>query len=222
MATDFPFDCVGFDLDGTLVDSAGDIAASVNAALAAIGHTPWSVDQVRPMIGGGSRDLLRRVLATTGDDDQLDTLLPVVLDYYEAHMTDLTRPFPGAVAAIDTLRARGVTLAVVTNKREHFAVKLLGELGLRDRFATVIGGDAAGLTAMKPHRAPIDLMVARCGATRAAFVGDSAYDVLAAKAAGIPVLVFTEGDTLGGDAGFAHYDDLIPSLERQGALTGST
>ena len=210
--SDFPFDCVGFDLDGTLVDSAGDIAASVNAALAALPRAPLSIEQVRPMIGGGSRELLSRVLQSTGDESELDRLLPILLDYYEYHMTDLTRPFAGAVEALDALAMRGVTLAIVTNKREHFAVKLLRALDLSDRFTCVIGGDSAGLAAMKPDRAPIDLMIARCGARRAAFVGDSHYDVLAAQAAGIPVALFGDAD-IGADIRFAHYADLVTSLE---------
>jgi len=215
MTTDFPFDCVGFDLDGTLVDSAGDIAASVNAALTEIGRAPLSVDDVRPMIGGGSGLLLERVLATTGDADQLDRLLPVLLAYYDAHMTDRTRPYPGAVAAIDALTARGVTLAVVTNKREQFALKLLRDLGLIGRFAWIIGGDHPGLAAPKPDRAPIDLMIARCGAKRAVFVGDSSYDVDSAHAAGIPVALFAPdgGDTLNADIVFDHFDGLIAALE---------
>ena len=214
--SDFPFDCLGFDLDGTLVDSAGDIAASVNAALAAIGRAPLSVEAVRPMIGGGSRILLERVLAASGDGAALDRIYPILLAYYDAHMTDLTRPYPGAVAALDTLRARGVTLAVVTNKREAFAVKLLRELGLADRFACVIGGDSPGLAAPKPDRAPIDLMIARCGAHRAAFVGDSVYDVDAACAADVPVALFSpDGAAVrGASAAFAHYSDLIATLER--------
>ncbi len=212
---DFPFDCVGFDLDGTLVDSAGDIAASVNAAIAAIGHAPLPVDAVRPMIGGGSRVLLERVLIASGDEGQLDRLMPILLDYYEAHMTDRTLPYAGAIEALDALRARGVTLAVVTNKREHFATKLLRELGLSGLFACVIGGDSPGLSAPKPDRAPIDLMIRRCAATRAAFVGDSIYDVRAAQAASIPVALFLPdgGEGLGAEAVFARYESLIGTLE---------
>jgi phosphoglycolate phosphatase len=215
--TDFPFALVGFDLDGTLVDSVADLAAAVNHALATIGRAPLTVEQVRPMIGGGSRLMLSRALAATGGDDATDALLPILLDHYAAHVADLTRPFPGVAESLDALRARGAILAVVTNKLEHLSVALLGALGLLDRFACVIGGDTAGLTATKPDRAPIDLMQARCATGgRAAFVGDSVYDVRAAQAAGIPVALFMPdgGDTLGADTVFAHYADLIPTLER--------
>ena len=215
---DFPFDLVGFDLDGTLVDSVGDLAASVNHALGAIGRAPLDIETVRPMIGGGSRVMLQRALLATGGDEALDPLLPVLLDYYDAHMTDRTRPFPGAAGALDALRDRGVTLAVVTNKREYFSLKLLGALGLLDRFACVIGGDTAGLAAPKPDRAPIDLMIARCGGHHAAFVGDSAYDVDAARAAGIPVALFSPdgSNKPNADAVFTRYDALTATLEKLG------
>ena len=215
--TDFPFALVGFDLDGTLVDSVADLAAAVNHALAEIGRPPLTVDQVRPMIGGGSRVMLQRALAMTGGDEQLDDLLPGLVDFYAAHIVDHTRPFPGVVDALDTLRAQGVALAVVTNKREQLSVALLEALGLTDRFTCVIGGDTPGLAAMKPDRAPIDLMLRRCcTAGPAAFVGDSVYDVEAARAAGIPVALFAPdgSEVPGADAIFADYRDLLATLTR--------
>ena len=215
--SDFPFALVGFDLDGTLVDSVADLAAAVNHALAEIGRAPLTVEQVRPMIGGGSRVMLQRALIATGGDEQLDRLLPGLVDFYLAHIVDHTRPYPGVVEALDALRARGVTLAVVTNKREQLSFALLDALGLTDRFACIIGGDAPGLVAMKPDRAPIDLMLRQCRvAGRAAFVGDSIYDVEAARAAGIPVALFAPdgGDIPGASAVFTDYRDLLPTLAR--------
>ena len=210
---DFPFDCVGFDLDGTLVDSAGDLAAAVNHALAAAGREPVSVAQVRGMIGGGARLMLQSALRATGGDERLDELLPLLLDHYDAHIAVTTRPFPGAIDALDALAAQGVTLAVVTNKREHFTTKLLGELGLLDRFATVISGDTIPGKA-KPDPAPIALMIARCGARCPAFVGDSIYDVAAAHAAGVPVALFSPGgsNAPGADAVFEDYAALVATL----------
>jgi phosphoglycolate phosphatase len=214
---DFPFGLIGFDLDGTLVDSVADLAAAVNYALAEIGRAPLAIDQVRPMIGGGSRVMLQRALVATGGDERLDELLPSLLDFYAAHIIDHTRPFAGVVDALDHLRARGVTLAVVTNKREHFSLALLDALGLTDRFTCIIGGDTPGLTAMKPDRAPIDLMLHKCSSCGpAAFVGDSIYDVDAARAAGVPVALFAPdgGGIPGANAIFADYRDLLPTLTR--------
>jgi phosphoglycolate phosphatase len=222
---DFPFGLVGFDLDGTLVDSVADLAAAVNHALAEIARPPLSIDQVRPMIGGGSRVMLQRALLATGGDERLDDLLVVLLDFYAAHIIDHTRPFPGVVDALDDLQAQGVTLAVVTNKREHFSLALLDALGLTDRFACIIGGDTPGLAAIKPDRAPIDLMLRKCRDARpAAFVGDSIYDVDAARAAGVPVALFAPdgGAIPGADATFADYRDLLSTLTRMAGTKPAT
>lgn len=218
---DFPFGLVGFDLDGTLVDSVADLAAAVNHALAEIGRAALTIDQVRPMIGGGSGVMLQRALIATGGDERLDELLPEMLAFYAAHIVDHTRPFPGAVEALDALRKMGVALAVVTNKREHFSFALLDALGLTDRFSCIIGGDTPGLPAMKPDRAPIDLMMRKCGDARpTAFVGDSIYDVDAAHAAGVPVALFAPDGTgiPGADAMFADYRDLLPTLTRMAEI----
>ncbi len=213
--SDFPFGLVGFDLDGTLVDSVADLTAAVNHALAEIGRPPLAIDQVRPMIGGGSRVMLQRALVATGGDERLDNLLPILLDFYAAHIVDHTRPFAGVVTALDHLQSLGVTLAVVTNKREQLSIALLTALGLADRFACIIGGDTSGLTATKPDRAPIDLMLRRCPTSRpAAFVGDSIYDVDAARAAGIPVALFAPDGTSipGADTVFTDYRALPETL----------
>jgi phosphoglycolate phosphatase len=152
----------------------------------------------------------------------LDLLLQRLLAYYEAHIADLTRPFPGALAALDRLAAAGVKIAIVTNKRERLARLVLDQLGLTHRFATIIGGDRLGDGRAKPARDLIDLMVDECGGGRAAFVGDTVYDVQAARNAGIPVVTFNPGfpdmpaGDLGADAVIDHYDALIPAIERLG------
>jgi phosphoglycolate phosphatase len=219
-AMTFPFAIVGFDLDGTLLDTSGDLAAAVNHALGSAGRPPLTVEQVRPMIGGGSRHMLAQGMAATGGytDDELDVLQQRLLAFYEANIAVHTRPFPGCLDALDALAERGVALAVVTNKYEHLAREVLGALGLLDRFVTVIGGDTMGPGRAKPAPDPIQAMVERCGGGRAAFVGDSIYDVGAAKAAGVPVLACAFGflsqpvETLGADAVIGHYDTLIATL----------
>lgn len=219
----FPFGIVGFDLDGTLLDTSADLAAAVNHALAVAGRAPVTVADVMARVGGGSRAMLAQVLAATGggDDGLLDRLLPELLDFYAANIVVHTRPYPGLEAALDALRERGVTLGVATNKRERFAVDLVDRLGLAHRFACVIGGDTAGLAAPKPAPDAIRLMVARCGGGgRAAFVGDSGFDVAAAQAAGVPAIACRFGfsgdgvDGLGADAVIDGFDQLIPALER--------
>lgn len=223
------FDIVGFDLDGTLVDTSGDLAAAVNHALALAGRAPLTPAQVRPMIGGGAKHMLRQTLDATGgcDDAAFRPLYHALLDFYGRHVSVHSRPFPGAVAALEALAAEGVSLAVVTNKFEEFARTLLDDLGLTRHFACIIGGDTLGKGNAKPSPAPIRAMIERCGGGRAAFVGDSTYDIQAARAAGVPAIAVSFGFLLGpvedlaADAVIDGYDALIPTLARLSA-TSST
>jgi phosphoglycolate phosphatase len=222
--TDFPFAIVGFDLDGTLLDTSGDLTAAVNHALASIGRPLLSVERVKTMIGGGGKHMLAQGMAATGgcDPDELDRLFKILLGYYEAHIAIETRPFPGAMAVIDQLDAMGVKAAIVTNKHEAMADKVLHELGIRGRFTALIGGDTMGPGLAKPHRAPIDEMIRRSGGGSAAFVGDSIYDIMAAKNAGLPSVACSFGflmqpvEELEADAVIDHFDELIPTLKRLG------
>ena len=215
----FPFDIVGFDLDGTLLDTSRDLAAALNHALAIDGRPALDVAQVVPMIGGGARRMLAHGLAATcgGSDAALDLLFPLLLDFYRDHIARFTLPYPGLIASLDALQARGVRLAVCTNKAEPLAIKLLDELSMSDRFAAVIGGSPD--RPAKPSAAPIHEMIARAGGGRAAFVGDSHFDVDAARNAGIPSVAVSFGfpggpvADLSADAVIDHYDELIPALE---------
>ncbi|HEX8484584.1 HAD-IA family hydrolase [Sphingomonas sp.] len=217
--TAFPFRIVGFDFDGTLLDTSGDLAAAVNHALASVDRAPLSVEQVKPMIGGGARHMLAQGMAMTGgcDEAALDTLHQRLLAFYEANLSVHTRPFPGALDALDALAARGVRLGIMTNKIERYARTILANLGLTDRFAAIVGGDTMGVA--KPDPAPIHAMVDRCGGGAAAFVGDSIYDVRAARAAGLPVIACSFGfltgpvSELGADAVIDRYEDLMGTLE---------
>jgi phosphoglycolate phosphatase len=216
----FPFAIVGFDLDGTLVDTAGDLTAAVNHALALAARAPLTEAQVRPMIGLGAKHMLEQGFAATGGlpGDDFERLFRELLRHYEANIAVYSRPFPGLIDALDGLDALGVRVAVVTNKREHMARKLLDILGLADRFATIIGGDTLGPGNAKPSPAPILAMIEQCGGGRAAFVGDSIYDVTAAKAADVTSILVGFGfldrpaDELGADLIIDHYDELIPLL----------
>ena len=214
----FPFRIVGFDLDGTLADTAADLTAAVNHALSLIGRAPLTEAEVRPMIGQGAKHMLAQGLTATGGipDGGVDPLFVDLLRYYEAHIAVHTHLFPGVTALLDRLDALGVRPAVVTNKAERPARKLLAELGIADRMASIIGGDT--LASRKPSPEPIHAMIAQCGGGRAAFVGDSIFDVMAAKGANATSVIVRFGfldrapEAFGADHVVGHYDELLPLL----------
>jgi phosphoglycolate phosphatase len=220
MAT-FPFDVVGFDLDGTLLDTHEDLAAAVNHALALVDRAPVPAGEVRNLVGGGIRLMLERALAMTGGipEAAVEGLHAELLTFYEANIAVRTRLFPGGLAMLDGLAARGVKLAVVTNKLEGLAVKLFHELALSDRFFAIIGGDTLGAERRKPRPDMLEEMVRRAGGGRAAYVGDSSFDTGAARAAGLPCVACSFGfndlpvHELGADGVIDHFDELIGTLE---------
>jgi phosphoglycolate phosphatase len=223
--TDISFQIVGFDLDGTLVDSSGDLTAAVNDTLAFAKRPLLTVEQVKSMVGGGAKHMLAQGLEATGGctPEEFRPLYKRMLAYYAAHLSVHTRPFPGVIETLDRLDARGIKSAIVTNKFEGFARKLLDDLGLTARFTCIIGGDTMGPGLSKPNRAPIDEMIKRSGGGRAVFVGDSIYDIMAAKNAGIPGIAAAFGfllepvEAMDADAVIESFEDLIPALERLSA-----
>lgn len=211
------FATIGFDLDGTLLDTSGDLGAAVNHALGLAGRSQVPHSAVSGLIGGGARLMLSRALALTGGDDGVDQerLFAELLAYYEANIAVHTALYPGAAAMLDALEASGTKIAVVTNKREPMARKLFDELGLTARFACIIG---AGTYPLKPAPDALHAMVAQCGGGAAAFVGDTTFDTRAAQAAGLPSVAVSFGfcdappHQLEADVVIDHFDALIPAL----------
>lgn len=216
--SDIPFDIVGFDLDGTLIDTSGDLAAAVNYAIGTIGRPPFPVEAIKPFVGKGAKIMLERALAASGGDESghLDALTPVLLDYYAQNLAIHSRPYPGLIEAMDALEAAGVKLAVCTNKAERFTIPLMHQIGLSDRFASIVGGDTVGVA--KPDPAPIQEMIARAGGGCCIFVGDTINDIAGARNAGIPNVAVSFGfldgpvDNLAADAVIDHFDELVPLL----------
>jgi phosphoglycolate phosphatase len=177
---------VVFDLDGTLVDSAGDIAASVNAALARLapGSPPLPLARVTGFVGDGARTLIERVLRYQGLALEPDAVLPVYLECYRERLLATTRLYPGIEDALSGLAAKGATLAVLTNKPGDMSRALLEGLGAGLRFARVWGG--GDTPARKPDPAGLVALAAELDAPLAStwMVGDSAIDVQTARAAG--------------------------------------
>lgn len=219
--SNFPFATVLFDLDGTLVDSNLDLAPAVNHALALEGRAPVALGDVRKFIGGGAALMLERALVATGgavSHARFGELNEALLAHYIEHIADNTVPFPGVVDALDALVAKGCKLALCTNKAEEPARALLDALDLTRYFASIHGGDTLGRERAKPAPDMLLAAAADCGGGRAAMIGDSTFDVRAAKNAAMPVVAFAGGypdeplDELGADAVIAHYDELVGVL----------
>jgi phosphoglycolate phosphatase len=212
---------VVFDLDGTLVDTAPDLHAALNAILAREGLSPVAFDAARPMIGGGARTLMERGLAARGRvlaTAEVDKLYADFVAHYAGHIADRSRPFPGVETALDALAERGYRLVVCTNKLEWLSVRLLDLLGLKPRFAAICGQDTFGV--QKPDPTMLLKTIEAGGGTpdRAVMVGDSLTDIATARAAGIPVVAVEFGytdapvATFSPDRVISHYDQLIETI----------
>ncbi len=205
-----------FDLDGTLVDSAPDLADALDTLLASEGHAPLGLAITRALIGHGMATLVQRGFARHGvalSGPALAAMTERFLKIYTSHLSRKTRPYPGATEAIVALRTAGWRLAVCTNKLEASARGILHDLGLASAFAIVAGPDTFGIA--KP--APGHLLNCLDGANRglpAVMIGDSEVDSAAARAAGLPFVLVRWGyaarpaDEIGADARVAHFSEI--------------
>jgi len=177
------FDVVLLDLDGTLLDTRRDLVASTNHVRATFGLPPLDAHAVERLVGHGARVLVERALGA--ERARVHEGVRRFLEHYEEHCLDHTRPYPGMAELVDSLSARGVRFAVITNKPERLSRKILAGLGLVDGMVAVIGGDT--FPERKPHPRGVEHVLERCAAdrSRALMVGDSAVDVETARAAGI-------------------------------------
>ena len=218
--TDIPFDVVAFDLDGTLADTAPDLAAALNHTLAALGRETVPTESVRHLVGHGAKALLRKGLAATGEapEELVEQGFPVFIDYYGRNICEGTKAYPDVEAALDRLVAQGIAVAMCTNKPEELTHRLLDALGWSSRFEVIVGGDT--LPVKKPDPAPLHEAIARAGGGRSAFVGDSITDADTARAARIPFVAVSFGfsdrpaEKLGADAVIDDYRELVGVLER--------
>jgi phosphoglycolate phosphatase len=187
-----------FDLDGTLVDTAPDLINALNFILDREGLPPVPLKSARNMIGAGARKLIERGLELEGRNasiQDIGRLTTEFIDYYAAHIADVSRPFEGLESALDDLTGRGFRLAVCTNKLEWLSKRLLDELGLSPRFAAICGADTFGVS--KPDPTILRQTIARAGGdpSSAIMVGDAGPDIGVARRAGIPVIGVTFGYT---------------------------
>lgn len=212
-----------FDLDGTLVDTAPDLLHATNHIMARHGVAPVDLEVIRHAVGRGARMMIDTALASHGlrlGAAELNLYVAEFLDYYGRNIAVDSRPFPGAEDALRALSERGARLGVCTNKNEGLARKALAELRLDHLFGAVLGGDS--LPVRKPHpRHMLAAIEAVGGSPKAALmVGDSAPDIEAAKAAGVPVIAVSFGyssepvENLSPDALIATFAELEPVATR--------
>jgi phosphoglycolate phosphatase len=208
-----------FDLDGTLVDTVADLTNALNDVLVRRGHAAVPGETIRACVGHGARAMIEEALRRLRARGDIDLMLEEFLVHYEANIATESRPYPGAVAALESLAARGATLAICTNKREHLTRKLLQELDLTRYFSGLAGRDTFPVS--KPDPAHLLGTIELAGGPRTAvMVGDSDIDVITANAAGVPIVLARFGygpapkDGARADALIDHFDELQPRLER--------
>ncbi len=194
-----------FDLDGTLLDTVEDIALALNRALGEKHLGTLTTAQVRDLIGRGVPTLITRAIARLGiavDPVAEGSLLERFYFHYgRLHMLDECNAsvYPGVAAGLGELHGLGLRLAVVTNKQKHFAVDLLSRLGLSDWIDVVVGGDSCERRKPDPQPLQFACTALRVEPSEALMVGDSVNDVLAARAARLPVVCVPYGYNEGSD-----------------------
>jgi len=214
------FDAILFDLDGTLVDTAPDLCVALNHTLATIGLAPLQLDEVQSLVGNGARAMLSRGLDKHKAEADLDALFNVFLEYYADNIAGSSQIFDGLIPVVEKLADADIQFAVCTNKPEGLSRKLLRELGIADHFPVVVGGDSLPVRKPDPEHILATVRQMKSTPDRSLMIGDSANDVIAAKAANIPVIAVTFGYTdvpvreLGADLVIEHFDELLAAVTK--------
>ncbi|MGB5224546.1 MAG: phosphoglycolate phosphatase [Arenicellales bacterium] len=209
---------VMIDLDGTLINTAPDLADCVNIMLERMGRDPWPLDKVSGWIGNGVSRLVKRALTDSmdgePDSDDYEKAYALFLEAYGENVSAKSRPYDGVVAGLEKLKNMGFRLACVTNKAEAFTLPLLADLELDGYFELVVSGDS--LPRKKPDPLPLTHACEYFGITpdQGILIGDSANDVKAAIAAGMPVICVNYGYNQGVDLTTLQTQGVIDSLDK--------
>ncbi|GFO56716.1 haloacid dehalogenase [Geomonas sp. Red276] len=173
-----------FDLDGTLIDSLPDLTDAANRMREHFGLSPFTIPDVRKLVGQGARSLVERALPGASDS-QVEEGLEIFLAYNLAHIADKTRPYPGVAETLQALHDRGFTMALVSNKNVALCREVLAKLGLDRFFPTVLGADS--LPFRKPSPEPVLALVKKfeLDPRECAMIGDSINDMAAGEGAGV-------------------------------------
>lgn len=209
-----------FDLDGTLVNSAPDIGNAANKMLQTMGEPLATKQQIRSWIGNGIPKLVKRALTKSVDAEPDASLfeyaLPIFMMHYERDVCVDSTLYPGVLNTLKDLSANGYVLGCVTNKQASCTEPLLDQIGIASYFSAVVSGDTC--KNRKPHPEPIHYLIKKMGLTEkdCLLVGDSAHDIGAAKAAGIPAIAVTYGyhqgidlSTLSAQAVVDNFGDIV-------------
>ncbi len=213
---------VVFDLDGTLADTAPDIAAALNVALTDLGYPPLPLRDVKRMVGGGARLLVERAIAASGgasENQAVDRAYRVFLDAYAVTPSRYGTLYAGAAEELVTLKRRGWRIGVCTNKPHDLAAELIAAFGVAGNVDGLIGGSSRHR--LKPAPDMLLALIDEIGVdtARAVMVGDSAADVGCARACGVVSIVFAHGygdrpaTQLGADMVRPGFDGLADVLE---------
>jgi len=212
-----------FDLDGTLVDSAPDLCASLNEVLRARNHGPLTVAEIKPMVGDGVPLLVARAFAARGGTaDEAAAALPEYTKIYEANATRSSRPYPGVPETLALLRRHGYRTAICTNKLQRASEIMVRDLGLAPLFDGIAGGDR--FPVRKPDAGHLLRLIETLGGDRerAMMIGDSENDAAVGHAAQVPVVLMSYGyarhdpATLGAARVLDRFDQLPAALEELG------
>ncbi len=212
---------IAFDLDGTLVHTAPDLMGTLNTLLAEEGLPPLPLETAPMLVGRGAKVMIERGFTAAGEplhEPRASALFDRYIALYLGRIADESRPYEGMIDALNELEAAGAILAVCTNKRTDLSLALLDALDLTSRFKVIVGADLAPRP--KPDASHLLHTIALAGGdpARALMVGDSINDVLAAKNAGVPVVVVSFGYTdippadLDGDALIDRFDELFEQV----------
>lgn len=185
--------CVLFDLDGTLIDSAGDLGAAADEMRVARGLPSLPLESYRSHAGAGARGMLGRAFGITPEDPEFDTLREEFFDRYEQRLTCLTRPFDGVEPLLQALDHAQVAWGVVTNKSTRFTLPLSAGMPMFGRAGAIICGDTTPHT--KPHPAPVQAAMRALAASpsECLYVGDDERDMVAGRAAGVATVAARYG-----------------------------
>ncbi len=211
-----------FDLDGTLVDTAPDLAYAVNESLRQLNLPPQDEEKIKQWVGSGAETLLRMALTGSADGYVEPDLMRRSLEFfgssYMSNLTRASRPFPGALQCLEQLRRRGIDVACITNKYSAFTEPLLQQLELEQMFSIVLSGDSLPRCKPAPDQLLHAMQFSGVMPTESWMVGDSSNDVQAARAAGVAALCVDYGysaiaaEALAADVVLSRLDKMLDLL----------